>query len=135
MSDLNIVLSTEITKRLQEEDIIWFTTVSPKGIPTPNPVWFYWDGEYIIVYSQPESFRVRNIKNNPHVALTLQGVDGIGNNVVIINGEAELHLDNQTVPAAYWKKYTRLLQHMTPEEMTASYNVEIRVKPAKIRAE
>jgi PPOX class probable F420-dependent enzyme len=135
MSDLNIVLSAEITKRLQEEDIIWFTTVNPKGIPTPNPVWFYWDGEYIIVYSQPESFRVRNIKNNPHVALTLQGVDGIGNNVVIINGEAELHPNNQTIPAAYWKKYTKLLQHMTPEEMTASYNVEIRVKAAKIRAE
>jgi PPOX class probable F420-dependent enzyme len=135
MSDTGIELSPEVTQRLQQEAIIWFTTVSPKGVPTPNPVWFHWEGDNIIVYSQPTSFRVRNIKNNPHVALTLQGVDGLGNNVVIINGEAELNPDNQTIPDAYWRKYKKMLQDMTPEEMTASYNVQIRVKPARIRAE
>ncbi|MFH1183800.1 MAG: pyridoxamine 5'-phosphate oxidase family protein [Chloroflexota bacterium] len=124
-----------LARRMREESIIWFTTVSPEGVPSPNPVWFHWDGEYIIVYSQPASFRVRNIKNNPHVALTLQGVDGLGNNVVIINGEAELKPNNQTIPDAYWKKYRKLLQDMTAEGMTASYNVEIRVRPTRIRVE
>jgi hypothetical protein len=68
-------------------------------------VWFLWDGEAILVFSEPTSFRVRNIKNNPHVALTLQGVDGLGNNVVIINGEAELRPGNRAIPDAYWQKY------------------------------
>jgi PPOX class probable F420-dependent enzyme len=135
MSEPNTAPSAAVKRRLQQEEIIWFTTVSPRGVPTPNPVWFHWDGEYIVVYSQPESFRVRNIKANPQVALTLQGVDGLGNNVVIINGEAELRPGNRVIPDVYWKKYARLLQQMSPDEMTASYNVEIRVKPIRIRVE
>jgi len=135
MSKPEPALSPDVARCLQEEEIIWFTTVSPKGIPTPNPVWFYWDGECILVYSEPTSFRVRNIKANPHVALTLQGVDGQGNNVVIINGEAEARPGNAVIPEAYWKKYRKHLRDMTPEQMTAAYSVEIRVKPTKIRAE
>jgi hypothetical protein len=54
--------------------------------------------------------------------------------VVIINGEASLHPGNSTIPAAYWDKYAKFLQDMTPEEMTNSYSVEIRVKPTKVRA-
>jgi PPOX class probable F420-dependent enzyme len=126
-------LSPDVARRLQEEEIIWFTTVSPKGIPTPNPVWFYWDGECILVNSEPTSFRVRNIQANPHVALTLQGVDGLGNNVVIINGEAQLKFNNQRIPDEYWAKFEKLLQNDTPGGMTAAYNVEIRVKPTRIR--
>lgn len=128
-------LSADIQRRLQHEEIIWFTTVNARGVPTPNPVWFLWDGECILVYSQPESFRVRNIRNNAQVALTLQGVDGLGNNVVIMNGEAELRAGNQSIPADYWKKYGRLLQDMSPDEMAAAYSVEIRVKPRRIRTE
>lgn len=134
MTDSPSTISPEIARRLQQEDIIWFTTVSPRGVPTPNPVWFYWDGEYILVYSEPTSFRVRNIRRNPHVALTLQGVDSLGNNVVIINGEAELRFDNPRIPDGYWARYGKLLQNDTPESMTASYNVEIRVKPTRIRS-
>jgi len=131
----NTALSVEVVERLQQEEIIWFITVNPRGVPVPNPVWFYWDGECIIVYSQPESFRVRNIKNNPHVALTLQGVDGLGNHVVIINGEAVLGFENKRIPDVYWSKYAKLLQSMNPQEMTAAYNVEIRVRPARVRVE
>jgi len=135
MSDPTTSLSPEIARRLREEEIIWFTSVSPKGVPSSNPVWFYWDEECIIVYSEPTSFRVRNLKSNPHVALALQGVDGLGNNVLTLNGEAELHPNNKVIPDAYWKKYRRLLQHDTPEGMTASYNVQIRVKLTRIRTE
>ena len=90
MPGAQMPLAADLLQRLQEEPIIWFTTVSPRNVPTPNPVWFLWDGECIVVYSQPKSFRVRNIQKNPQVALTLQGVDGLGNHVCIINGEAEV---------------------------------------------
>jgi PPOX class probable F420-dependent enzyme len=133
MTESTMTISPELLHRLQEEEIIWFTTVSPASVPTPNPVWFVWDSDCIVVYSQPTSFRVRNIRQNPQVALTLQGVDGLGNHVVIINGSAELRPGNRTIPPAYWKKYEHLLQDMSPEEMTASYNVEIRVRPSRIR--
>jgi len=133
MSKPAIAFTPALLKRLEDEPIIWFTTVSPRGVPTPNPVWFRWDGECIVVYSQPQSFRVRNIRRNPHVVLTLQGVDGLGNNVVIINGDAELHTGNTTIPPTYWKKYSGLLQDMTDAEMASSYNVQIRVRPTRLR--
>jgi PPOX class probable F420-dependent enzyme len=135
MLDLDADLRVIVDQRLKDEAILWFTTVSPSGVPTPNPVWFYWDGEHIIVFSQPASYRVRNIKHTPHVALTLQGVDGLGNNVLIINGEATLTPGVKAIPATYWDKYTQYLQQMTQEEMTRDYSVEIRVRPTKIRAE
>ena len=135
MLELDPEFASRAKKRLQEEDVIWFTTVNPRGIPSSNPVWFYWDGEFIIVFSQPGSYRVRNIRSNPNVSLHLQGVDGLGNNVIIINGTASLKPGNSTIPSGYWDKYTKFLpgSNLTAEEMLRDYSVEIRVKPLRIR--
>ncbi len=135
MLDLNSALRAQVDKRLREESIIWFTTVTARGAPVSNPVWFYWDGEEIIVYSQPESHRVHNLKANPKVSLNLQGVDGLGNNVLIIQGEARLKPGNDTVPAGYWAKYRKFMRTMTEAQMIAEYSVEIRIKPSRVRAE
>lgn len=135
MLDLNTESGARLNKRLQADEIIWFTTVNARGAPIPNPVWFYWDGEFIVVYSQPESHRVRNIRKNPLVALNLQGVDGLGNNVLVIHGEAKLKPGNQNIPRVYWDKYAKFLRDMTAEEMVRDYSVEIRVKPTRVRME
>ncbi len=135
MQDLGADVRARLTNRLNEELIIWFTTVTPRGAPVSNPVWFYWDGEGVVVYSQPDSRRVRNLERNPKVSLNLQGVDGLGNNVVIIQGEARLHPGNSTIPQAYWDKYRKLLTSMTVEQMIAEYSVEIRIRPTKVRME
>jgi PPOX class probable F420-dependent enzyme len=137
MLDLSAEFGTSVEKRLREEEIIWFTSVSPGGRPVPNPVWFYWDGENILVYSQPSSFRVRNIKLNPNVALHLQGVDGAGSNVVIISGTAALETGGHTIPPGYWDKYSKFLAEIdtTAEGMARDYSVQIRVKPLRVRGE
>ena len=135
MLDLNSKAREQLAQRLKDEVIIWFTTVTPRGAPVSNPVWFYWDGEDIIVYSQPGSHRVRNLQTNPRVSLNLQGVDGLGANVVIIQGEARLRPGNQEIPPAYWEKYHKFLSSMSEEQMIAEYSVEIRIKPQKIRME
>jgi len=135
MLDLTTEFGARVNKRLLKEDIIWFTTVSSRGIPASNPVWFLWDGETIIVYSEPKSHRIRNIQNNPNVTLHLQGVDGLGNNVVIIKGQASLTFNNRIIPTDYWNKYAKFLEKMTPDEMIAAYNVEIRVNLLKVRGE
>jgi len=135
MLDLKTDFGSRVNKRLLEDAVIWFTTVSPNGTPTPNPVWFLWDGEIIIIYSQPNSYRIRNIKQNPKVALNLQGADPLGNNVIIINGEATLYPDCKNLYPGFVEKY---IQHvaalgMTVDEMASDYSVEIRIKPVKIR--
>lgn len=137
MLNLDAELAARVEKRLREDEIIWFTSVTPRGAPFSNPVWFYWDGEFIIVYSQPKSHRVRNLGQNPRVCLNLQGADGLGNDIVIVSGEAVMKPDNHTVPQGYWDKYDKYLPDlgMTHEEMMASYSVEIRLKPTRVRGE
>ena len=135
MLDLTTEFGAQVNKRLMQDEVIWFTTVSPIGTPTPNPVWFFWDGEIIVVYSQPNSYRVRNIKQNPKVSLHLEGADALGNNVMIINGEATLYPDYKKIYPGYVAKYIHfeLNLHMTVAEMAVAYSVEIRVSPLKVR--
>jgi len=137
MLDLTTEFGARVNKQLIEDEVIWFTTVSPIGIPTPNPLWFFWDGEMIIVYSQPESYRVRNIKLNPNVSIHLEGADVLGNNVIIINGEASLHPGCTKIHPGYLKKYIHLEASLSRkvDEVIADYSVEIRVRPLKVRGE
>ncbi len=137
MLDLSTEYGRRVQKRLQQEELIWFVSVNPRGVPAPNPVWFYWDGEAILVYSQPTSFRVRNLRTNPQVALHLQSAEETVGNIVILNGQAALTPDNRDVPDGYWKKYDRFLPDLGLDRrsMMASYSVQIRVTNLKVRGE
>jgi PPOX class probable F420-dependent enzyme len=137
MLDLSTEFGRQVEKRLREDDVIWFTTISPNATPAPNPVWFFWDGDEIIVYSKPDSYRVRNIEQNSKVALNLEGADALGNNVVIIQGEASLNPDYKRLHPEYASKYAQYLPdlNVTVEELVTAYTVEIRVKPLRVRGE
>ena len=80
---------TRADRRLHEEMIGWLVTVRPDGLPLPVPVWFLWDGETIVVYSQPGTPKLRNIAANPKVALHLDG-NGRGGDIVVVSGEARV---------------------------------------------
>ena len=137
MLNLSPEFAALVKARLEGEEILWFTSVTPKGVPNTNPVWFHWDGEYITVYSQPSSWRVRNLKHNPNVALHLQDADGHGDNAVVINGRAELSSGPNMAPPGYWQKYDKFLPNLelTRQTMMRDYSVQIRIKPEKIRGE
>ena len=136
MLDFSTDFGKRLKRHLEQDEVIWFTSVSPKGAPSPNPVWFYWDGDTIVVYSQPKSFRVRNLKHNPQVALHFRG-DPHANQVLVISGEASLKPGNLVVPQGYWAKYKKLLPGigLTVQTFIDDYSVEIRVKPARARGD
>jgi PPOX class probable F420-dependent enzyme len=135
MIDLNTVLGTQVDQRLRDEEVIWLTTVSPDGVPHPNPVWFFWDGQEIILYSQPKAYRIRNLRLNPKVALNLQGAGPLGEAVVVIYGEARLDPHYRQPHPGYAKKYQKFLSemNMTLEQLIVSYSVEIRIRPTRLR--
>jgi PPOX class probable F420-dependent enzyme len=135
MIDLTTKFGKGVDQRLKDEDVIWLTTVTPGGVPQPNPVWFYWDGDSIIIYSKPGSFRIRNIQQDPRVTLNLQGVDALGNHVVVIHGEAQLNFHYQHPHPEYARKYTKYLPEMgtTFDQLVASYSVEITIRPTRLR--
>lgn len=122
-------------RRLQHEHVIWLTTVSQNGQPEPSPVWFVWDGETFLTYSQPNAPKVRNIASRPLVALNFN-TDALGDDVVVVTGDARISNEDpplDQVPA-YMDKYRDVWPSgMTPAATAAEYSAAIRVRPTKVR--
>jgi PPOX class probable F420-dependent enzyme len=89
MIDLTTKLGAQAAQRLQQDYIIWLTTVSRDGTPQPNPVWFYWDGKSILIYTQPTSHKLKNISRNPRVSVNFQANDE-GDDVIVLTGDASI---------------------------------------------
>ncbi len=134
--DTNTPFGARVAKRLQEEQVVWLTTVRPDGVPQPNPVWFLWDGETILIYSQPEAKKVSHIRANPHVALNLNCTED-GGDVVVITGRAEIEAEPTITHLSqrYVEKYRQGFKDIneTPESMAKSYSTVIRVRPTHLR--
>ncbi len=134
---MTIALNDRVTQRLVEEQIIWFTTMRADGMPTPTPVWFHWDGERVLIFSQENALKLRNIRHNPQVALNFH-TDADGGDVAILLGTAAI--DSEPVSpaqfAAYVAKYEQGIKmiNMTPESMRQSYSAVIRVTPNHVRS-
>ena len=58
--------------RLRSDLVAWLITVSADGQPVPTPVWFWWDGDTILVYSERDKPKLRHIAANPRVAFALR---------------------------------------------------------------
>jgi len=136
MLNLSSTYGKKVVKRLKEELVAWLTTVRPDGTPDPNPVWFLWDGETFLIYSQPTAYKFHNLASNPHVSINLNS-DAYGGEVAVFTGVATL--DPDAPPAdqnpEYLEKYRTAIAdiNMTPESFAESYSRAIRVRPERIR--
>ena len=131
-----IAIGDALAQRLQSEQVIWLTTVRPDGAPVPTPVWFLWNGESFLIFTQPGSHKLRHIAYNPQVALNFN-TDAYGGSVVVFNGAAAVddHLASPAELEAYLAKYAEGIKMigLTPETMAAEYSTVLRVTPARLR--
>lgn len=136
MLDLNTKFGRKVKRRLKNEQEIWLTTTDANGIPQPRPVWFWWDGETFLIYSEPDAHKLKHITKNPNVALNFNTAPDDGG-VVVFTGTAALAPD--APPSyqhkAYLGKYRQGIKDlkMTPEEFSARWSVAFRVTPEKVR--
>lgn len=134
--DTSTPFGQRVTRRLQEERIIWLTTVDGAGIPQPRPVWFLWDGTSFLIYSQPNTHKLRHIADNPQVALNFDG-DGHGGDIIVFTGVARIVENGPPADQvdAYAAKYQEGFRRigMTAAEFARSYSVAIHVTPANLR--
>ncbi len=137
MLDVTTEWGKHAEQRLQSNIIAWLTTVGSDGRPYTVPVGFLWEGQTLLIFSQPNKQKLRNIRKNPRVTLALDETEG-GNDVVIVEGTAELIDDPQisVKMPAYVEKYGALIQNRgwTPESMASDYSQAIRVTPTKFRS-
>jgi len=135
---MTVEVKPELERLLCEEKIAWLTTMRSDGMPLPTPIWFLWQDNSFLIYSQPKTKKLRNIANNPRVAINLN-TDLWGDRVVVFTGMASV--DPSATPAneipAYIEKYHEsILQiDMTLESMAKEYSTAIYVKPNWIRFE
>ena len=136
MIDLTTEFGKRVEQRLQHDRVIWLTTVDAHGTPQPNPVWFLWEDESILIYTQPASYKIRNLTRSTQVALHFNS-DEYGGNVAIITGQAVI--EPSAPPAsqvpAYLEKYRAGIAdiNMTPESFSKDYSVPIRIIPHRLR--
>jgi PPOX class probable F420-dependent enzyme len=134
--DFDSRLGRKAVRKLKREHIVWLTSVDDQGRPQPRPVWFHWNGEDVLVFSQPKAGKVRQIAARPQVALHFNS-DEFGNEVVVFLGEAHA-LREPLEPdrmKAYLRKYRSGIVdlEMTPASFQAEYSVPILVRPTALR--
>ena len=136
MLDFSTRFGRHANRRLRQEQVIWLITVDSQNAPQPRPVWFHWDGETMLIFSQKNKAKLRHIARNPQVGLSLN-TDEEGGDVVVLAGDAKI-LDESppdTRVKSYLKKYKTGIEAlgMTVAEFRSSYVTPILVTPRSMR--
>jgi len=126
------VAASRIHGFLEREPVVWLSTVRPDGGPHLVPIWFWWDGEALLVFSKPGAQKVRNLRAHPSVMLALGDAED-DFDVGLVRGRAEL-LDaptSEVLPTAALDKYADRLASigLGAEEYAATYSQVIRIVP------
>jgi PPOX class probable F420-dependent enzyme len=124
-----------VQRRLEEEVVGWLTTVDADGTPRPSPVWFWWDGETMLIYSKDGTARTRNLARNPACSFNFDG-NARGGDIVVLEGSAVATEDPpSTEIPAYQQKYRAEIPRigMTPGTFAMAYPVPIRFTPHRLR--
>ena len=125
-------------KHLKNEYFIWLTTVDSTGTPQPRLVWFIWENDTILIYSQTKAYKVKHIQKNPNVALHFNTADELGEKrLIMFTGTAMI--DKNAPPTnelrAYMRKYKDGIIDLktTTDQFAKEYSIAIRINPNNLR--
>jgi PPOX class probable F420-dependent enzyme len=134
--DTSTGFGKRIARQLDDERVVWLTTVGRSGTPAPNPVWFLWHDDELLIASQPGKAKLRNIADHPQVAVNFNATH-TGGDVGVISGTAVIDPEpiGGDALAAYNAKYAGDIAGlgMTPDQFHADYSVLVRITPEKVR--
>jgi len=126
--------------RLDSEQIAWIGTTGRDGYPHAVPIWFLWNDGRALIFSEPNTAKVRNLRADSRVVLHLEAGDD-HEQLAVLRGAAAL----SPQPTAEWldsvgdeyaQKYRDGLigVRMTMAEMAARYSVVIEITPLQLIA-
>jgi PPOX class probable F420-dependent enzyme len=130
MVDLTSKFGRVMERHLNYDYVIWLTTVDSNLAPQPRPVWFIWEENTFLIFSQAKAHKVRHIVNNPMVALNLNTDEMDEEHVLVFLGNPSIDMDcppAYKVPE-YFHKYESGITDldMTPEEFSRDPNQAFR---------
>src|SRR5215208_6519205 len=137
MIDLTSPFGRVARQHLENEYVIWLTTIGSNFAPQPRPVWFIWENDSFLIFSQAKAYKVAHIKKHPKVALHFNTDETGDKNVIVFVGDAEI--DGNCPPAhqvsKYFEKYKQGIADlpMAPEGFSEEYSVAIRIRATEIR--
>jgi PPOX class probable F420-dependent enzyme len=137
MPDVATEFGRRVARRLRDETVAWLTVVDAHGRPQPAPIWFLWDGETALIYSDGRARRLLHLRDRPEVAMHLDG-DGRGGDIVVLTGTVTAAPDVPGVPdnPAYLAKYGSLIAGGpwgSAEVFAATFSVPLRFRPDRVR--
>ena len=115
---------------LEDERVVWLSTVGEDGLPHLVPTWFWWDGEAVVLWSKPGAVKVRNLRANPRLMVAVGHPD---EDFAVGLIEAVAQLVDTAVPDAFFAKYAADLGEasLDPEAYRALYTQAVRVTPTR----
>ena len=124
---------------LHQPRIATLVTLYADGTPTAVPVWYEWDGEQARVFTSRDSEKVRRLRAEPRVCLTVAEPVGVPEAWVTIEGTAAIdeqggmELARRLAPRYYdAAKAERTLRQW---EQLADRWVLLRITPRRIRSQ
>lgn len=132
---MSVILQPHVEERLRTNVMAWLASVRPDGRPHCIPVWFLWEGTTLLIFSKPNTQKVRNLRQNCFVTLMLDETKN-GSDLVILEGTAELleRGEGREALQAYGEKYCEGLQRIgvMAEQFTMLYSQAIRITPIRL---
>ncbi|MGH2607928.1 MAG: PPOX class F420-dependent oxidoreductase [Tepidiformaceae bacterium] len=123
---------------LRETRIAKLATLQADGSPTVVPVWFDWDGDTAAVFTGRRYPKVRRIRRDPRVALSVEEGVGVPEAWVTIEGTASIEESGGYELAArlaerYYEE-PRRSQALAEWARIRDDFVVIRISPTRIRS-
>jgi len=137
MVDFTSKFGLAVKEHLENQYVIWLTTVDSNLVPQPRPVWFIWEDDSFLIFSQAHAYKVKHIMQNPKVALHFNTDETGDKHVIVFTGEALITLNHPPAHEnpTYFEKYKDSIAglEMTPEEFSLEYSVAIKIHPTEVR--
>ena len=96
-------------------------------------MWFVLEGDDIVVFSKPDTAKLRHLEANPEVSFHLNSNEN-GGAILVVNGKAHLEDGKASEAPGYVDKYGpsyAAIGFDSPAAFDAAYSVRIRVVPER----
>lgn len=120
-AEITRILSQPYSEELLARDFLRMAYVAKDGSPRNVPMGFVWNGAEVVVCTTTNAPKLRHLRRNPQVALTID-TETFPPKILLIRGVADLELVDG-IPDEYMT--TNNVMSMTPEQR-AEWEAEVR---------